>query len=199
MDRPSGHAPHLKKTRKEHRAILDSLLEDSGVEIWYANETGIEGEPRPYRRLAPRGKRPHIVKNGDHIRLNVIGAVCPRTGEFFAIEASHCDTALFQAFLDEARRWLAPECRRKILILDNASWHHSKSLDWGCFEPMHLPPYSPDLNPIEWVWKEMKRKWFNNTHCKTIEQLIEKTDAALLDLFQNPDQARQICRGIRKL
>ncbi|MGD9818702.1 MAG: transposase, partial [Desulfomonilaceae bacterium] len=44
--------------------------------------------------------------------------------------------------------------------LCNASWHKSKSLNWGRFEPIFLPPYSPDLNPIERLWLIMKAQWF---------------------------------------
>lgn len=188
--------PKVQKAREQFQFKIAALHENPGADIWYSDETGIEGEPRPYAQWAPKGQRPRVVKNGDHIRLNVIGMVCPRTGEFFAIEASHCDTALFQAFLDEANRCLAPERERNVLIVDNASWHHSKRLNWGRFEPLFLPPYSPDYNPIEWLWKSMKQKWFHNCHCKTVDRLIERTDQALLDLIENPDQVRKTTKGI---
>jgi transposase len=187
--------PEAQLAREQHRARLKELAALPDVDIWYSDESGIEGEPRPYAQYAPKGQRPRVIKNGDHLRLNVIGLVCPRTGEFFAIEASHCDTALFQAFLDEANRCLSPSRRRNIMIVDNASWHHSKRLDWGAFEPMFLPPYSPDLNPIEWLWHAMKQKWFHNCHCKTIDRLIERTDQALLDLIDNPGKVRQTVKG----
>lgn len=167
---------------------LRPLCADPDCDIWYSDETGVEGEPRPRRRLALKGSRPRSVKNGDHVRLSVIGTVCPRTGEFFAIEASHCDTEIFQAFLDEAARMIRPTRRRNILILDNASWHKRKSLNWHFFEPLYLPPYSPDLNPIERLWLVMKATWFANIHCKDRQALIARTDQALLDLINNPDQ-----------
>jgi hypothetical protein len=69
--------------------------------------------------------------------------------EFFAIEASHCDTDIFQAFLDEAARSIILTRKRTVLILDNASWHKEKKLNWHFFEPLYLPPYSPDYNPTE--------------------------------------------------
>ena len=81
-----------------------------------------------------------MIHNGDHIRLSILGAVCPRSGEFFALEASHCDTDIFQVFLDEAAKSITPTRKRNILILDNASWHKRKSLNWHFFEPLYLPP-----------------------------------------------------------
>ena len=83
--------------------------------------------------------------------MNVTGVVKPRTGEFYALEFSHSDTTIFQVFLEHANRDISFERPRNLLILDNASWHKSKSLDWGRFEPIFFPLHSPDLNPIETV------------------------------------------------
>ena len=133
-----------------------------------------------------KGSRPKVVHNGDHIRLSILGTVCPRMGEFFAIEASHCDTDVFQAFLDEAGRSITPTRKRTILILDHASWHKRKSLNWHCFEPLYLPPYSPDFNPIERPWLIMKAEYFANLHCRTTAALIERADHALCELMDDP-------------
>ena len=172
--------------REAFLAHLRTLAEDPGIELWYGDETGIEGEPRPRRGWAMKGSRPKVVHNGDHIRLSILGTVCPRTGDFFAIEASHCDTDVFQAFLDEAATSITPVRKRNILILDNASWHERKSLDWHFFEPLYLPPYSPDFNPIERIWLIMKADHFANLHCRTKAALIEKADQALCELMDNP-------------
>jgi len=84
--------------------------------------------------------------------MNVTGMVLPRPGELFALEFSHSDKEIFQIFLDHANLDIQLERPRNVLILDNASWHKSKSLNWGRFEPIFLPPHSPDLNPIERLW-----------------------------------------------
>ncbi len=71
-----------------------------------------------------------------------------------------CDTNLFNAWLEQI---LVPELKPgQVIILDNASFHKSKiSLEIirkaGC-EILFLPPYSPDLNPIEKFWANFKRK-----------------------------------------
>jgi transposase len=176
--------------REEFRIQLSTLVNDKDIEIWYGDETGIDGEPKPRRSWAIKGTNPRVVHNGDHIRLNILGSVCPRTGEFFAIEASHCDTDVFQAFLDEAARSIIPTRKRNILILDNASWHKCKSLNWHFFEPMYLPPYSPDFNPIERIWLIMKAEHFTNIHCRNKDALIEMADRALCDLMDNPKKVR---------
>jgi transposase len=174
--------------REEFREKLALLAEDPEVELWYGDETGIDGEPKPRRGWAIKGSKPQVVHNGDHIRLNILGAVCPRSGEFFAIEASHCDTDVFQVFLDEAAKTIVPIKKRNILILDNASWHKGKKLNWHFFEPLYLPPYSPDFNPIERIWLIMKAEYFANIHCKNTAALIERADHALCELMDNPEK-----------
>jgi transposase len=172
--------------REEFLKELRGLAEDPDVDIWYGDETGIEGEPKPRRSWAMKGSPHRIIHNGDHIRLTIIGTVCPRSGEFFAIEASHCDADIFQVFLDEASQSITPTRKRNILIIDNASWHKRKMLNWHFFEPLYLPPYSPDFNPIERIWLIMKAEHFANIHCRNKAALIEKADFALCDLMDNP-------------
>lgn len=185
--------------RSQYLSDLEQWQNDPDVDLWFADETGIEAEPRPYRRWAQKGSKPRVAKNGDHLRLNVIGIVNPRSGEFFAIETSHCDREMFQVFLDETAKCVQPKRKRNILIVDNASWHKSKTIDWHNFEVQYLPPYSPDLNPIEWLWLIIKKEYFNNYHCKTLEKLIQRTDQALLNLMQKPEQVAQSTNSILKV
>jgi transposase len=182
---PDRQDEHAREAFREKLRVMDK---DPDVEIWFADETGIEGEPKPRRRWAKKGSTPHMVKNGDHIRLNIMGMVCPRTGEFAAIESPHSDSEWFQTFLDEAAKMINPQRTRNVLILDNASWHKKKTLNWHFFEPLYLPPYSPDLNPIERLWLVMKAEWFNNIHCKTYEALMDRADLAILDLINQPQR-----------
>lgn len=187
--------PWSDRQNKDHREQflqkLKELHNDPDIDIWFADESGFEGEPRGRRRWDKKGKKTKVIKNGDHLRMNVIGMVCPRTGQFFAIEASHSDTELFQAFLDEAKKTIKFQRAKNILIMDNASWHKRKSLKWHNWEPMYQPSYSPDLNPIERIWLKMKARWFNNYVCRNVDQLIDRLDQAILDVINNPDQTQK--------
>jgi hypothetical protein len=175
-----------EKKRAVFLKELEALYNNPAIDIWFQDESGFEGDPRPRRRWDKKGNKTRVTKNGDHLRMNVMGMVCPRTGEFFAIETSHSDTETFQAFLDEAGNTVKFERPQNILILDNASWHKKKSLEFHGWEPKFLPPYSPDFNPIERIWNIMKANWFNNYVCKNVQQLIDRLDRAILDVINNP-------------
>lgn len=172
---------------------LKALCEDENVELWFADETGIEGDPRPRRRWAKKGTNPRVTKNGDHLRMNVCGMIAPRTGAAYLLEFTHSDTETFQAFLDEANKDLAPERPRQILVLDNASWHKSPGLHWGRLEPLYLPAYSPDLNPIEKLWRVLKAEWFTDFVAKDLGDLLARMDKALTWAIDRAQDNRKTC------
>ena len=180
-----------EQKRKAYREELKKLCRQSDVDIWFADESGFEGDPRPRKPWDRKGRKTRVTKNGGHLRMNVLGMVCPRTGQFFAIEATHVDSDVFQAFLDEANKYIQREKQRNIVILDNATWHKRKSLNWHGLEHMFLPPYSPDLNPIEKIWLIMKARWFNNHVCRNRKALIERLDKAILDVINTPHDVQK--------
>lgn len=94
-----------EKPREAFRKELAALSTQEDVDIWFADESGFEGDRRPRRRWDKKGRS---TKDGDHIRMNALGLVCPRTGEFFAIEATHVCSEMFQIFLDEAATSIVP-------------------------------------------------------------------------------------------
>lgn len=182
-----------EEKRKAFILLITELLKDQGIDLWFLDECGVEGDPRPKRRFAKKGDKIRQPYGGAHIRMNVTGVVCPRTGEFYALEFSHSDTQIFQIFLEHANRDIPFQRKRNILILDNASWHKSKSLDWARFEPVFLPPYSPDLNPIERLWLIMKAEWFADFYAKTKQQLIDRLTLALRWLIERKCDNSKTC------
>lgn len=172
---------------------LKTWLADERVDLWFGDEMGVEGDPRPRRRWAMKGSKPRVTKNGDHMRMNVMGIVCPRRGAFHAMEFTHSDTDCFQVYLTHANAEIQFERPRNLLILDNACWHKAKCLDWGKFEPIYLPPYSPDLNPIERLWLLIKAEWFCDFVAKDMDHLIERLDRALLWAMGRASANSQTC------
>jgi transposase len=75
--------------------------------------------------------------------------------------------------------------------MDIVSWHKRKTTNWHFWQPMYLPLYSPDLNPIVRIWLIMKAHWFNGHVCKNEEKLLERLDQAILDGIDNPDKTKQ--------
>ena len=119
-----------EQARKEFKEFLSKLLEDPQVQLWFADESGVEGDPRPRRRWSQPGKPRTVPYLGDHIRLNVVGAVCPGEGRLFSLVVDGVDTDVFQFYLDQMAEAVpkAPG-KRQLLIMDNASWHKAARLN----------------------------------------------------------------------
>lgn len=182
-----------EEKRRAFMTMVREFLRDQGIDLWFLDECGVEGDPRPRRRFAMKGDKIRQPFSGAHLRMNATGLASPRTGEFYALEFSHADTEIFQIFLDHANRDITFQRPRNVLILDNASWHKSKSLYWGRFEPVFLPPYSPDLNPIERLWLIMKAQWFSGFYAKTKNQLVDRLTQALRWLIDRKEENTKTC------
>lgn len=73
--------------------------------------------------------------------------------------------------------------RHVVLVLDNAGWHVAKALKVPSnITLLHLPPYSPELNPIERLWAYMKSHYLSNQVFKDYDDLFDKVKAAWLQL-----------------
>ena len=190
-----------RQNEQERKAFLEelrTLAENPAVELWFADECGVEGDPRPRRRWVQPGKRRTVPYLGDHIRQNVIGAVAPRSGGLFSLIVEGVDTDVFQFFLDEMAKAVAPKPGvRQILIVDNASWHRAGRVRWHHFEPKFLPGYSPDFNPIERLWLRLKADWFWDFIARTPQELCDRLCSALKSFIDDPAKTAANC-SIRK-
>ena len=87
--------------------------------------------------------------------------------------------------------------QRQLLVLDNASWHKAGRLHWHHFEPVYLPGYSPDFNPIERLWLRLKADWFWDFIAHTEKELTARLCTALKSFVADPSKTASIC-AIRK-
>jgi transposase len=183
------------KQREVFAAELLELLQDPKADVFFGDEAGFEGDPRPRAKWVKRGTRPTEGYYGGHIRQNVVGAVNPQSGQLISLIVPHCDTEVFQAFLDTMAAE-APEIkgRRVVLVLDNASWHKTKALQWHHIKPVYLPPYSPDFNPIERLWQHLKSQYLAGYLTRSGQELGDKIYNSLRHLLGMPEVIRSVCR-----
>lgn len=190
--------PNKDKWEQEREAFADKLvdlLEDPNCEVFFGDEAGFEGDPRPRLKWVKRGSRPTQGYYGGHVRQNVVGAVSPETGQLVSLIVPHCDTEVFQLFLDVMANEVPKKRNKKvILVLDNASWHKAKSLNWHHIEPLYLPPYSPDFNPIERFWQHLKSHHLAGYITRHGEELNQKLFDVIESLLQDPETIQSVCR-----
>lgn len=197
IPRPTPKPPdrELWEIQREAFALeLLALLEDPACEVFFGDEAGFEGDPRPRQKWVKRGSRPTQAYHGSHVRQNVIGAVSPASGQLVTLIVPRCDTDVFQVFLDAMSAEVPVGGKRVLLVLDNASWHKTKSLNWHHIEPVYLPPYSPDFNPIERLWQHLKGHHLAGYFTKHSGELSDKLVDSIRDLMDRPQTIRSVCR-----
>ncbi len=168
------------------------MSQNPEVDIWFCDEAGIQANPRPYLVWAKKGSKPTIPYTGEHWRQSVIGAVRPADGRFFSLIVTKGNTDLFQVFLDQLNYRIHP-AKRTLLILDNVSFHKAQRLRWGRIEPLYLPAYSPELNPIEELWLYGKKLFFYHWLPENESDLEERTATALNYFTDNPILVQSVC------
>jgi transposase len=142
---------------------------------------------------APTGSRPSVIRQNGRKSIWVFAAVEPETGWSMATTFRHANTESMQAFLDQ----VASKIRRRehaVMILDGAGWHHAKELRWPRrITPLFLPPYSPELNPVERLWL-----WLRNNHWSNRVYADEAAlEAAARESHRSIDRRtlRSVCRA----
>jgi transposase len=147
------------------------------------------------------GSRPEIKSPTDRYKVSVFGAM-GTNGQLITYQNETFNAETFKTFLEklllEADVGFTKEGKRKkiLLVLDNARYHHAKMLqEWlwklsDMLELFFLPPYSPDLNAIEMLWKKTRRDVTHNRYFESLSNL--KYDLTLFwKMFSKPNSELQ--------
>ena len=136
--------------------------------VLFQDEASIQFSPTITRMWSLKGYQPEVFTYGGRLRQHLIGAVDPIEGKVHVAFSDTLKADQFQHFL-EGFLTRYPKAVKLITVLDNARAHHSKELEpflemyKDRLELLFLPPYSPDLNPMEWFWKFLRKKITHNT------------------------------------
>ena len=119
------------------------------------------------------------------------GAVSIEDGQFDSLILPQVNTICMQIFLDEIA------CRypddRIVMVMDGAGWHKSRGLKLPAnMRMMVLPPYSPELNPVENIWEELREKNFHNRIFHSLDAVEEHLLHSLKWLEDNPNITKSI-------
>ena len=162
------------------------------VRVFVMDEARLGQQGTLTRVWAPRGSRPTVVKQTRYEWVYVYAAVEPLTGESAALLAPGVDTGTMNAFLKILSAELGP-LEHGVLIMDQAGWHRSKTLDMpDNVTCLLLPPYSPELNPVENLWHYLRSHHLSNRTYDDYDHLLEAGTAAWRCL--TPEVLKSVCR-----
>lgn len=143
---------------KEYPAIKKRAAKENAV-IYFGDETGMRSDHQAGKSYAPKGETPVIKKTGQRFSLNMISAISNKGHLQFMILEGRFNGEVFKTFLQQMIKY----SRQKIyFVTDGHPAHKTKMLnEWLAenkdrIEVFFLPPYSPELNPQEYVNQDVK-------------------------------------------
>ena len=143
------------------------------IRLMFEDEGGFGRINKPKRCWCPKGVRPHVPCH--HIReyRYAYGSAEPKTGESFFLILPYSNSDCMNLYLEELSKEYARDYI--LLVLDGASWHKSKSLKIpDNIRLLYLPPYTPEMNPIEPLWKEIRKDGFKNELFATLDKVVDR-------------------------
>lgn len=121
----------------------------------------------------PAGTRPTVSSLKIREFVYAYGAVDPINGDGSFIVAGGCNTEWTNIYLDTLSKTFPDDYI--LLCGDNASWHKSKGLKIpDNIEFFFIPPATPEMNPIEQIWEELKEKDFDNRFFSTLNKVVDQ-------------------------
>jgi transposase len=132
--------------------------------------------------------------------VGYFGAVRLRDGKLFCRrETGRFNGDTYWRFLRHLKHRASRSGRRAVVIVDNVRYHHARlHKAWREFHDERfrlyfLPPYSPELNPIERVWKLTRRKCLHNEYFPDLDNLIETVELQFRLWSEANDTLRRLC------
>ena len=183
----------VDRWKREQFPAIREQAAAAGATIWFADEAGVRSDYHAGTTWAPVGRTPIVRTTGARHSVNLISAVTAQGALRFA---AYAGTFTSTTFIDFCQRLLHDSDRPVFLVVDGHPTHRSRAVqDFvastnGRLRLFLLPGYSPELNPDEWVWKNIKADRVGRAGVTGADDLKAKAVSALHRLQKLPHLIR---------
>ena len=176
-------------------AVLPEAVRAAGtpIEVWHQDEARVGQQGTLAYLWADQGSRPSVKRDLRYKWAYIFGAVCAERGVGAAIVVPKADAYAMGLHLAEISGQVAPGAHA-VVVLDGAGWHKpGKRLRVpDNISLLHLPPYSPELNPQENIWQYLRQNFLSNRVFATYHHIVAACCDAWNALVTEPDRIRSI-------
>jgi len=187
----------VRRWLDEEYPAIAARAKAEGAEIHWGDETGVRSDCQHGRSYAPQGKTPAILLSARRTSLNMISSITNQGKVRFMIYEDTMDAAMLIRFME---RLIKDAGRKVFLILDNLRVHHAKLVkEWLVehseqIEVFHLPAYSPELNPDEYLNCDLKAGVHSKSPARDRDSLKAKVIAHMRKLQKLPGRVKRYFR-----
>ena len=182
-----------KSSSKKFAETIQSIVNiiTKPLKLFFQDESRFGRISQTTRCWAPQGERPIVPKQIIREYTYAYTAACPQDGTSVSLILPDMRTECFNIFLKELSDRHPNE--HIILVLDGAASHRSKTQKLPeNISLIPLPPYSPELNPIENFWKVLKQQGFYNQAFDSLDQVEDLLEAKLKHFEDHPEKLQSI-------
>ena len=155
-------------------AVLPETARGKPIEVWWQDEARIGQQGTLTRVWAERGSRPAAPKDRRYAWAYLFGAVCPERGVGAGLVLPHADAEAMNLHLAEIAAGVSPGAHA-VLVLDGAGWHQTggELRVPPSISLLRLPPYAPELNPVENVWAFLRANKLSNRVFDSYDTILD--------------------------
>ena len=184
---------HTKNFPSLVAAAIPAHAQGKPIELWWQDEARVGQQGTLTRVWAERGSRPRAPRDQRYDWAYLFGAVCPARDTGAALVLPMVDSEMMNLHLAEIGRNVTPGSHA-VIVLDGAGWHqtggklklpHNISL-------LKLPPYSPELNPVENIWQYLRQNQLSNRVFDSYNAIVEACCHAWNTLAAEPGRIKSI-------
>jgi transposase len=164
------------------------------VEPWFEDEARVGQKGRVTHVWYQKGVRPRGAREQRYASAHLFGAICPERGAGVALVLPEVSTGAINLFWGELAR-AVPGGTHAALALDRAGWHVSADLVVPAnLTLVHLPAYSPGLNPVEKVWQHLRDRHLSHRLLAGCEAVLDAARQAWNAVRSEPGRLRSLTR-----
>jgi len=183
----------FKETFPDEVEKIKNEIDHEKIEIWWQDESRVGQQGSLSRVWAAKGTRPRVVRQKQFISTYIFGACCPDKDKGCALILPDCCAGMMQLHLNEISKNVE-ENYHAIMLMDRASWHTTEALIIPSnMTLLPLPPYSPELNPMEQVWQKIKADHLTNTIFKNYNDIVKRCSKAWNSFCNEEGNIKQLC------
>jgi putative transposase len=180
-----------KKLSATLAEIIAQFEEQGPVRVMFQDEARFGRISDTRRCWCPKPERPMVKAMVTQEYTYAYAAVSPLDGQLDSLILPHVNGECMQLFLDEVAARYPRE--RIVMVLDGAGWHKSHAIQLPSnLRLLSLPAYSPELNPVEILWGEVREKYFHNRLFNSMDALEDQLELALSMLEKDQPRVHSI-------
>jgi len=193
---PKTSQETIETFKKDFPDIVAEIKEENPklkFEIWWQDEMRIGQQGSLSRVWAPKGTRPRVVRQRQFLNTYIFGACCPEKDKACGLILPRVDTDMMQMHLQEISKNVEKGFHALILV-DRASWHTTEQIQLPKnITLIPLPPYSPELNPMEQLWQQLRKIKLSNVAYDGYEEIVSAAVEAWTTFTDQSGAVKRLC------